>query len=267
MKVPEFLKGVYYGKYQKFVHFFISLVIFLIAQKLFGLEAGLAIAIAIGLLKELFDKFIRKTVFSLPDIAIDILGIFSGLLILILLNLSLANSTSQKLPPPSTNPLTITKTNYKLMQISSPAFQNNQDIPVAYTCDGFNVNPELRFSDIPKDTASLVLLMDDPDIPDFVKEKMNITKFDHWTVFNMPSETTKITRDSTPAGLQGVNSAGQNSYTGPCPPDGKHRYFFKLYAIDNKLNLAAGSTQTQIEQAMQGHILEQAELIGLYERR
>lgn len=152
------------------------------------------------------------------------------------------------------------------MQITSSAFNNNEMIPEKYTCDGDNINPPLEFREIPVTAKSLALIMDDPDIPDFVKQNMGIDVFDHWLIYNIPVLTKEIKENSTPPGLAGANSSGNNNYTGPCPPDSKHRYLFKLYALDTELDLPAGSNKEQLESAMQGHIISQAELIGLYAR-
>lgn len=152
------------------------------------------------------------------------------------------------------------------MQLTSSAFKHNESIPSLYTCDGAGVNPPLMISDVPENTQSLVLIMDDPDIPHMVKEKMHIEVYDHWVVFNLPPTTTHIEENETPDALQGVNSNGQHTYIGCCPPDTEHRYFFKLYALDAMLTLPEGSTKQEIEQAMEGHVIEQTELIGLYNR-
>lgn len=152
------------------------------------------------------------------------------------------------------------------MKLSSPAFGHNSNIPSKYTCDGKNINPPLTITNVPPSTKSLVLIMDDPDIPLFVKEKFNIQIWDHWIVFNIAPTTTEIKEDSLP-GIAGKSTNGMNSYGGPCPPDGEHRYFFKLYALDTMLNLKAGATQREVEIAMSGHILERAELVGRYKKR
>lgn len=150
------------------------------------------------------------------------------------------------------------------MNITSSAFNNNESIPEKYTCDGDGINPPLTFDNVPDKVKSFVLIMNDPDIPDFVKQKMNIEVFDHWLIFNMPAETKELLENSIPPGLQGNNSRGEAQYTGPCPPDKEHRYFFKLYALDTMLDLPEGSDKVQIETAMQGHIIEETQLIGLY---
>jgi len=145
------------------------------------------------------------------------------------------------------------------MNINSPAFSNNEDIPPKYTCDSDNINPELDFSGVPPDAVSLVLIMDDPDAPGGT--------WVHWTLFNIDPATAGIDENSVPAGaVQGSNSWGTQVYGGPCPPSGTHRYFFKLYALDTSLDLDPTATASDIEDAMQGHILANAELIGLYSR-
>lgn len=149
------------------------------------------------------------------------------------------------------------------MRLSSSAFKNQGIIPSLYTCEGKNYNPPLTISDVPIEAKTLVLIMDDPDVP---KSRRPDGMYDHWIVYNMPAETKEIAAHSTPFGLQGRNTAGNNEYTGPCPPDREHRYFFKLYALDQALDLPVGATKKQVEQAMQGHILADCELMGLYEK-
>ena len=142
------------------------------------------------------------------------------------------------------------------MDVTSPAFAHNRMIPQKYTCQGKDINPPLTISDIPEGTISLALIIDDPDAP--------IRTWDHWIIWNI-KPTSTIQENSTP-GIQGKNSWGRQDYGGPCPPSGIHRYFFKLYAINSTIDLPAGSTKADLEAAMQGHILEQAELIGLYQK-
>src|SRR3989344_5363935 len=153
------------------------------------------------------------------------------------------------------------------MKITSPVFENNGKIPEKYTCDSENVSPPLEFQDIPKNTKSLVLIMDDQDIPDFVKKKFNIEVWDHWVVFNIPPNTKKIEEDKNPEGVLGTNTNKKSAYTGPCPPDKEHRYVFKLYAFDKILNLKEGATKKQVEEAMKNYILAESVLIGKYERK
>lgn len=145
------------------------------------------------------------------------------------------------------------------MQIFSPAFLNNQNIPGKYTCDGEGVNPPLEFKDVPSDAKSLVLIVDDPDA--------SSGTWVHWTLWNIDPATTLIAENSLPPKvIAGQTSSGQNLYGGPCPPSGTHRYFFKLYALDSKLSISSFSLKEDLEKAMQGHIISQAELVGLYSR-
>lgn len=150
------------------------------------------------------------------------------------------------------------------MKIKSPVFKHNGKIPPIYTCDGENYNPPLEICEVPSAAKSLVLIMDDPDVPSFVRPDQ---MYDHWILFNIPPHTSKIEeKASPPPGIEGCNTSGTYDYTGPCPPDRQHRYFFKLYALDTLLTLRPGSTKKEVEKAMAGHILEECHLIGLYER-
>ncbi len=143
------------------------------------------------------------------------------------------------------------------LTVKSPAFENSKMIPIKYSCDGKEVNPPLTIEGIPAATKTLALVIDDPDAPRGT--------FDHWVVWNI-SLTDKIDENVIP-GTQGVNSAGQRGYIGMCPPSGTHKYFFKVYALDTKLDLKAESTlKKDLEKAMQGHILAKGELVGLYNR-
>jgi len=148
------------------------------------------------------------------------------------------------------------------LQITSTAFPANGAIPSKYTCDGQNINPPLAFASIPPKTQSLVLIMDDPDVP---KNLMPSGVFDHWLIWDLPAES-KGVGEAAPEAKRGLNGMGQPGYTGPCPPDREHRYFFKLYALDTKLAGRIANKQ-DLESAMKGHILEQAELIGRYVRK
>ena len=140
--------------------------------------------------------------------------------------------------------------------LSSPAFSDNGRIPGKHTCRGEDVSPELVIADVPDDAKSLVIIMDDPDAP--------MGTWVHWVVFNIPL-VPGISEDSVPAGaVQGKNGWSRNDYGGPCPPSGTHRYVFKLYALDTMLDLEAGSAKEQVEQAMEGHILAQTKLTGLF---
>lgn len=146
-----------------------------------------------------------------------------------------------------------------IMIIESNSFKNNEMIPAKYTCDAENIIPPLTFSGVPEEAKSLVLIVDDPDAPGGT--------WVHWTVWNIDPETTEIPENSVPGGaVEGTNSWGVPEYGGPCPPSGTHRYFFKLYALDITLDLGTSSTAGDIMNAIEGHILANAELIGLYER-
>jgi len=149
------------------------------------------------------------------------------------------------------------------MQITSTAFAHTESIPSKYTCDGDNVNPPLEFNDIPDEARSLVLIMEDPDVPKSIRED---GMWDHWVVFNIPTTVSKVGKDSVPEGVLGVNTKGENKYGGPCPPDREHRYFFKLFALESELDLKEGATKMQVESAMEGKVIEVAQLIGRYER-
>ena len=144
------------------------------------------------------------------------------------------------------------------MKIKSPAFENGGRIPAKYTCDGEDISPPLEFEDVPEDAKSLALVMDDPDAP--------MGTFDHWVVWNIPPETRSIEEGKEPEGVQGMTDFGRKGYGGPCPPRGEHRYFFKLYALDTKLDLPEGSRKSDLEKAMKGHIIAQATLMGRYSR-
>jgi Raf kinase inhibitor-like YbhB/YbcL family protein len=141
------------------------------------------------------------------------------------------------------------------MKLTSPVFQHEASMPSEYTCDGADKIPPLEISDIPQETKSLAVVMDDPDAP--------MGTWDHWIVWNIPP-TNKI--DKQPQGVGGKNSWGRLDYGGPCPPSGTHRYFFKVYALDTMLDLPEGSAKSALMQAMEGHIIAQAELMGKYQR-
>ena len=150
------------------------------------------------------------------------------------------------------------------MKIESSAFMPNESIPLQYTCDGANTNPPLSFSDVPEKTQSLVLIMEDPDVPVSIRPD---GMWDHWVVFNIPPETREIGEGAEPKGIQGMTTFGKTGYGGPCPPDREHRYFFKLYALDAMLDLPEGATKEEVITAMEGHILSSAELVGKYNRQ
>ncbi len=145
------------------------------------------------------------------------------------------------------------------LTLSSSAFEHGSKIPSAYTCDGADVSPELAWNGVPEEAQSLVIIMDDPDA--------SRGMWDHWVVFNIPPHVLSVAEAEEPEGTAGVGSSGREGYQGPCPGEGDHRYFFKLYALDTLLPLSEGATKHDVEEAMEGHILAQAELMGRYERK
>ena len=147
------------------------------------------------------------------------------------------------------------------MQIKSSAFENQQEIPVAYTCDGENISPPLEISDVPENAASLVLMVDDPDAPPQFKN------FTHWIVWNISPDTTEILENDVPQEAEeGLNDNGELGYTGPCPPSGEHHYRFRLFAIDRTLTLTDEAKRGDLEDQLKDGVLEVAELVGSYKR-
>jgi Raf kinase inhibitor-like YbhB/YbcL family protein len=151
------------------------------------------------------------------------------------------------------------------LQLSTTAFSNGSTIPKQYTCDGPDLSPPLAWSGTPAGTQSFALIADDPDAP--------VGTWVHWVLYNAPGAAHELAeglkkQDQLPDGtLQGRNDFRKIGYGGPCPPPGKpHRYFFKLYALDTKLNLKPGATKTEVESAMKGHVLGQAEYVGRFGR-
>lgn len=140
------------------------------------------------------------------------------------------------------------------LQVSSPAFPENGMIPAKYTCQGENINPAISIKNIPAGTQSLALILFDPDA--------HGGGFAHWVMWNIDTSG-QIAEHSAP-GVEGKNGRGDNSYTGPCPPDGTHHYHFMVYALDTKLNIRPEVGKTQLENVMKGHILATGELLGLY---
>jgi len=151
------------------------------------------------------------------------------------------------------------------IKIMSPAFEDGGLIPAKYTCDGADISPPLRWEGVPEGTRSIALICDDPDAP--------MGTFVHWVLFDLPAETRelaeKIPDDETlPDGSrQGISDFGKVGYGGPCPPSGTHRYFFKIYALDKKIDTVAVADKAQLLGAMEGHILGQGQLIGKYKRQ
>lgn len=149
------------------------------------------------------------------------------------------------------------ETVYKVINLSSSAFGNNELIPAKYTCDGLNVSPPLQIGGIPPEAKSLALIVDDPDAPRGT--------WVHWVIWNIPVTIDQINENEAP-GVQGMNDFHRNEYGGPCPPSGTHRYFFKLYALDKILDAPAGTPKLQLGKYIDDHIIGYGELIGLYKR-
>jgi len=146
------------------------------------------------------------------------------------------------------------------LKIISSAFPSDGSIPAKYTCDGADLSPPLEIGDVPAPAKSLALIVDDPDAP--------VGNWVHWVVWNIDPGIREVGEGKVPArGIEGKNDWGRNSYGGPCPPSGTHRYFFKLFALDTTLNLGHATTKKDLERAMEGHILARGQLIGLYKRR
>lgn len=143
------------------------------------------------------------------------------------------------------------------MNITSPAFSHKSFIPPTYTCKGENISPPLEFLNAPERSTSFALIVDDPDAPG--------KTWVHWVMWNIPPRTKRISQNSVPEGaVEGMTDFGNPGYGGPCPPSGTHRYFFKLYALDTLLDLPTTSTKEELLHAMEGHVITQAELVGLY---
>jgi hypothetical protein len=150
------------------------------------------------------------------------------------------------------------------MKLTSPAFTEGAMIPAKYTCDGQDISPPLAWADVPGGARSLALICDDPDAP--------VGTWVHWVAFNLPpagaglSEAVPAEKTLQTGGVQGTNSWRRIGYGGPCPPGGTHRYFFKLYALDTTLSLASSATAKDVQAAMKGHIVVEAQLMGRYKR-
>jgi Raf kinase inhibitor-like YbhB/YbcL family protein len=157
---------------------------------------------------------------------------------------------------PHTIPQQSKAVTYKRINVSSATFEENDLIPRRYTCDGKNINPSLNIDHIPKEAKSLAIIVDDPDAP--------AGTWVHWVMWNIPVKHHLKENDTT--GAQGMNDYSKHSYSGPCPPHGVHRYFFKVYALDCKLEIPVSSNKNDLEKAMSGHILGFGELIGRYQR-
>jgi Raf kinase inhibitor-like YbhB/YbcL family protein len=152
------------------------------------------------------------------------------------------------------------------MHLTSPDFSANGEIPVVHTCQGADRAPALAWTDVPAASKSFVLIVDDPDAPDPAAPKMTWV---HWVAYNLPASARAVTAGGTlPTGsLDGLNDWKRTGWGGPCPPIGRHRYFFKLYGLDAVLPDLKRPTKAQVEKAMQGHVLAQTELVGTYQKK
>jgi hypothetical protein len=142
------------------------------------------------------------------------------------------------------------------MKLTSPAFEHEGHIPSKFTCEGEDVSPTLIVEDVPTNAQSLALIVDDPDAPG--------KTFVHWVEYNLPV-LDRIDENTAP-GTSGANDFGKTGYGGPCPPSGTHRYLFKLYALDSELDLPAGLSKAELEANMDGHVIDQAVLLGRYQK-
>lgn len=146
-----------------------------------------------------------------------------------------------------------------MLTLKSPAFTYGAPIPARYTCDGDDIHPPLVVAGVPEGTASLALIVDDPDSP--------TGTWVHWTLWNIPPATAEFPAGEMPTGaVEGMTTFGRTGYGGPCPHTGEHRYVWKLYALDTRLELPPSTTADELTQAMEGHVLERSELLGLYQR-
>jgi len=151
------------------------------------------------------------------------------------------------------------------IKITSPTFEDGGLIPAKYTCDGADISPPLQWDAVPEETKSIALICDDPDAP--------MGTWVHWVLFNLPPETREMAEnipadETLPTGAkQGTSDFGRIGYGGPCPPSGTHRYFFKIYALDTEIDLAAGANKPDVLKAMERHILGQGQVIGKYKRQ
>lgn len=155
------------------------------------------------------------------------------------------------------------------LTLRSPSFQHQGEIPVRFTCEGEDVSPALEWSGVPEGTKSLALIVDDPDAPDPKAPRMTWV---HWVLYNLPPTATGLADGMQAAEFpegtrEGLNDWRRTGYGGPCPPIGRHRYFFKLYALDTVLPDLGRPTKAQVEKAMEGHILEKTELVGTYQKQ
>jgi len=171
-----------------------------------------------------------------------------------------ASSTAAMDTGSRSNPMTI--------KVTSSAFQQGGTIPSQYTCEGKDVSPPLAWTGAPSNAKSIAMIVDDPDAPDPAKPQR---VYVHWVVYNIPAGTSSLPENGSKSGMpkgavQGKNDWGKAEYGGPCPPIGRHRYFFKLYALDAQLTGLSAPTKADLERAMKGHIVDTGELMGTYQK-
>lgn len=173
------------------------------------------------------------------------------------------SGNSQEVKPGA--PAATQKESRSEIRLTSSAFKDGEAIPRGYTCDGANVSPPLEWTGMPKSAKTIAIIADDPDAPSGT--------FVHWVLYDLPAAGLGLIENTPPSesfnggGAQGKNDFEKIGYGGPCPPSGTHRYFFKLYALDTELPLKSGASKAEVEKAMEGHIVGQAQLMGTYSRR
>jgi Raf kinase inhibitor-like YbhB/YbcL family protein len=146
------------------------------------------------------------------------------------------------------------------IKITSPAFAAGTEIPAKYTCNGANASPPLHFATVPAQAKSLAIIVADPDAPGGT--------FTHWIVWNIDPKTAELAENNLPPGaVRGTNDFGKSGYGGPCPPSGTHRYYYRVFALDNQLSLKPGAKAAEFEKAIAGHVLARGELMGRYSHR
>ena len=145
------------------------------------------------------------------------------------------------------------------MKVTSSAFTEGGNIPSKFTCDGTDTSPPLKIEGVPPEAKALLLILDDPDAPSGL--------FTHWLAWNIDPKKASIAEGKSPDGIQGKNDFGKTGYGGPCPPSGSHRYYFRVFAMDQQLSLRAGTRRKEVDSAMKGHVIAQGELMGRYARK
>ena len=163
---------------------------------------------------------------------------------------------------------TASRSDAMTLKITSSAFQQGGSIPAKYTCEGQDVSPPLAWAGAPSSAKSIAIIVDDPDAPDPAKPQR---VYVHWVLYNIPGGISSLSENASRSGLpkgavQGKNDWGKPQYGGPCPPIGRHRYFFKVYALDTELTGLSGATKADVERAMKGHIVDSGELVGTYQK-